>query len=126
MAALQPLQARPLNPGTQAIGVPELDRRVQVLGARVARVEAEYRQHQESQGRARSRSRVRRQSVEERLLVLEASATGGASQPADKEEIAARAAASTTGGAAQPAVTEAAPLNPGTQAIDVPELDRRV
>ena len=61
----------PLNPGTQAIGVPELVRRVQVLGARVARVEAEYRQHHESQGRARSRSRVRRQSVEERLLVLE-------------------------------------------------------
>ena len=38
--------------------------------------------------------------------VAPVSATGGASQPADKEEIAARAAASATGGASQPADKE--------------------
>ena len=51
------------------------------------------------QRRSRSRSK-------EPPPVLPASATGGASQPADKEEIAARAAASATGGASQPADKE--------------------
>ena len=54
------------------------------------------------QRQRRSRSRSRKPPP-----VSPASATGGASQPADKEEIAARAVASTTVGAAQPAATEA-------------------
>ena len=53
------------------------------------------------QRQRRSRSRSRKPPP-----VSPASATGGASQPADKEEIAARAAASATGGASQPADKE--------------------